>query len=245
MTKHIVVAMGLMVLAAPALGQGTASYDPIISVADFTPVIRNKYYTLKPGMNAGYEQVMPKGIRHLESGVAGDTRVVMGITTLVVRQREWLNGRLLEDTKGWVAQDRTGNVWFFGESVKSYKNGRLVSTDGSWEAGVDGAKPGILMLHDPKPGATYRREYLPGKAEDMGTVVAVGISVRIPQGPLFQNCVHLREWSPLEKGDIENKYYCAGIAGMVLTEEPAIRFKLVSFKKGAQEEPRWRSALTR
>ena len=73
----------------------------------------------------------------------------MGVTTLVIRDQQWLNGQLVEETREWVAQDKDGNVWYFGESVDQYENGKLTSHDGSWEAGVDGAKPGILMLNDP------------------------------------------------------------------------------------------------
>ena len=113
--------------------------------------------------------------------------------------------------------------------------------------GVDGAKPGIAMFNEPKAGTTYRREYHPGKAEDMGTVVAVGMSVKLPQGPLFQNCVHIREWSPLKKGEIENKYYCVGIGGMVLMQEGAEQLKLVTFKKSFESDslPTWRTASAR
>ena len=179
--------------------QASLGYNPIINAADFSPVVSNKYCTLKLGMKAGYEQVTSKGLTLKQIDVAGDTKSVMGITTLVVRQREWLNGRLLEDARGWVAQDKHGNVWYFGEAVNYYRDGKPVHHDSSWEAGVDGAKPGILMFNEPKIGASYRREYHAGRAEDRGTVIAVGMSVTVPQGPFFQNCVHIREWSPLKE----------------------------------------------
>jgi hypothetical protein len=256
MNKHLLFAAGLALLAPPAFAQGspaqarnqaTAAYNPIINAADFSPVISNKYYTLNPGMKAGYEQATSKGIKRMQIDVAGDTKTVMGITTLVVQHREWLNGWLMEDARGWFAQDKHGNVWYFGEAVEAYKGGKLVKGDDSWEAGVEGAKPGILMFGDPKPATTYRREYHPGRAEDMATVVAVGIRVRLPQGPLFQNCVHMREWSPLKKGEIENKYYCVGIGAMVLMQEGADRLKLVTFKKSLESEslPTWRTASAR
>jgi hypothetical protein len=187
-------------------------------------------------MKAAYEKVTSRGLTLKQIDVAGDTKYVMGITALVVREREWLNGRLVEDTRGWVAQDKHGNVWYFGEVVEHYRDRKLVNHDGSWEAGVDGAKPGILMFNEPKVGASYRREYHPGKAEDMGIVIAVGVSVTVPQGPSFQNCVHIREWSPLKKGNIEHKYFCVGIGVMVLKEEERSNLKLVTFKKGLESQ---------
>ena len=122
----------------------------------------------------------------------------MGVTTLVVRDREWLNDQMAEDTRDWVAQDKDGNVWYFGEAVDNYEDGKLVDHDGSWEAGVDGALPGIVMLSNPKAGDTYRQEYYPGKAEDMGTVVAVGKKVTVPQGA-FEDCVQIRDWSRIKE----------------------------------------------
>ena len=146
----------------------SAPYDPTIDPVDFSHLISNRYYTLAPGMIAGYEKKTQKGITRIRIEVTGETKTVMGVTTLVIRDQQWLNGRLVEDTREWVAQDKDGNVWHFGESVDQYENGRLTNHDGSWEAGVDGAKPGILMLSNPKAGDTYRQEYHPGKAEDFG-----------------------------------------------------------------------------
>ncbi len=256
MNKHVVSAAGLLLLTFPAFGQGVpaddrqqaqAAYNPSIHAADFSSVISNKFYTLNPGMKAAYQQQTAKDLLLKEIDVSGETKEVMGINTLVVQIREWLNGRLVEKAKGWVAQDRRGDVWFFGEAVEHYKDDKLVSNDGSWEAGVDGAKPEILMLGEPKAGITYRREYLRGKAEDMATVIGVGVSVTVPEGPFFQNCVHIREWSALHKGDIENKYYCVGIGTMILKEENAERMRLVTFKKGfkSPSQSMWRTAVAR
>ena len=185
MKKSLLFAAGLALLSAPAFGQQSpplaaaldragASYDPAIDPADFTHVITNKYYTLTPGMKATYKKKTPKGTTRIEIEVTGETKEVLGVTTIVVRDREWLNGQLTEETRDWVAQDKDGNVWHFGEAVDNYQNGRLVNHEGSWEAGLDGAKPGIVMLNNPRTGDTYHQEYYPGRAEDMGTVVAVG-----------------------------------------------------------------------
>jgi hypothetical protein len=236
MHKSLVLAAALALVAASAFGQGSppqadagesgAPYNPRINPADFTHAITNKYYPLKPGMKASYEKKTEKGLKRTEIEVTGETKIVMGITALVVRDREYLNGELEEDTKDWVAQDKQGNVWYFGEAVDNYENGKLVNHEGSWEAGVDGAKPGIVMLDNPKVGDSYRQEYLPGRAEDMGTVVAVGKRVSIPHGA-FDDCVQIRDWSRIKEGGSEHKYFCAGI-GMVLEEEGEERLELVN-----------------
>jgi hypothetical protein len=241
MTKTFLFAVGVAMLSSSAfsqrlLGDLIEAYGPTIEAADFSHVISNKYFTLAPGMKAGYEQQTPTGVLSKQIDVQGETKQVMGITTLVVRQREWLDGELIEETKSWVAQDKNGNVWNFGEAVEYFKHGMPLNHDG-WEAGVDGAKPGVLMLSEPTAGASYRTEYRPGKAEDMRTVIAVRVSVTIPEGPLFQNCVHIREWSALEESDVEDKFYCVGVGAMVLEKERADAMKLVTFSKGLESPP--------
>lgn len=138
----------------------------------------------------------------------------MGVNTVVVLDREYLNGELIEDTKDWFAQDKYGNVWYFGEDSKELVNGKVVSTEGSWEAGVDGAKPGIIMKGNPKVGDTYRQEYYKGEAEDMGEVVAFGVKVKVKYGS-FSNCLQTKDRNPLEPGDDEYKYYCPEVGGVV------------------------------
>ena len=209
--------------------------DATIDPAHFTHLISNKYYSLSDGMTAGYEKTTREGIVRKEVTVTGETKTVMGVTTLVVWDREWLNDQLEQETNDWVAQDKNGNVWYFGEAVGHYKNGRLINNEGSWEAGVDGAKPGILMLGDPKPGDMYRQECYPGKAEDMARVIAVGTSVRVPRGPFFQNCVHIRGWAPLDESEIEDKYYCVGVGQLVVEKMGAERLRLVTFRKGLRK----------
>ena len=121
----------------------------------------------------------------------------MGVTTIVVWDRVWLNNELIEETYDWYAQDKEGNVWYFGEDSKEYENGMVVSTKGSWEAGVDGAKPGIIMEAHLRVGESYRQEYYKGEAEDMADVVAVGVTVTIPYGT-FEDCLKTRNWSQID-----------------------------------------------
>ncbi|MBD3307782.1 hypothetical protein GF339_15230 [candidate division KSB3 bacterium] len=139
------------------------------------------------------------------------------MTCTVVREREWVDGELEEDTLDWFAQDVDGNVWYFGEDSKEIDEGVVVSTEGSWEAGVDGAQPGILMKGTPQIGDTYRQEYYFGEAEDMASVVSLNASVTVPFGT-FTNCLQTEEWTPLEPGVTEYKYYAPGV-GLLLEEQ--------------------------
>ena len=150
--------------------------------------------------------------------VTDSTRVVMGVTCVVVHDVSSSDGKVKEDTWDWYAQDADGNVWYFGEDTKSYERGR-VSTEGSWESGVNGAKPGIIMAAHPKPGATYRQEFLDGEAEDMSEILAVSETVTVAAGT-FRGCVKTKEWTPLEPDVVEHKYFAPGV-GNVLTVKVA------------------------
>jgi hypothetical protein len=136
----------------------------------------------------------------------------MGVTATVVRDTVTLDGELVEDTLDWYAQDRLGNVWYFGEEVRNYRDGVLLDQAGSWEAGIDGALPGIIMYADPAAhiGQTYRQEYYPGQAEDMAEVLAVGVHVSVPAGD-FEETLTTRDFTPLEPDLQEEKVYARGI----------------------------------
>jgi hypothetical protein len=125
-----------------------------------------------------------------------------------------VEGSVVEDTFDWFAQDADGNVWYMGEDTKEYEDGEVVSTEGSWEAGVDGALPGIIMEADPQVGDAYRQEYYPGQAEDLAEVVRTGQSETVPAGA-YDDLVVIKEWNPLEPDAIEEKYYSQGV-GTVL-----------------------------
>jgi hypothetical protein len=205
--------------AGPSWAQGPATaaageYNPVINPDDFVPEINNKYFTLNPGTKFTYKN--RAGTERIEVTVTDETKKLMGVTTRGVRVTEWRNGALKEDTTDWYAQDKAGNVWYFGEAVNNYRDGKLVHQTGSWQAGVDGAKPGTIMRADPKVGDTYRQEYYKGHAEDMGTVVATDKKVTVPFGR-FENCLQIRDSSPLESGS-EYKYYCPDIGFLALEE---------------------------
>jgi hypothetical protein len=204
-------------------------YRPDIRPQDFVSGIDNPFLPLPPGARFVYEGATEKGRERIEVTVTGETREVMGVACVVVRDTVWANGELIEDTFDWYAQDRQGNVWYFGEDTKEYEKGVVASTEGSWEAGVDGAQPGIVMKAVPAAGDSYRQEYYAGHAEDMSEVVALRKHVRVPAGS-FAGCLKTIEWTPLEPGVAEYKYYAPKV-GLVLetARGTASRVQLVEF----------------
>jgi len=185
-------------------------YRPIIDPANFVDVIDNPYLLLTVGSRWVYEGTSEGEAERVEIVVTDERRVVMGVETTVVRDSVYVEGELVEDTFDWYAQDGQGNVWYFGEDVKDYDNGQVVSTAGSWEAGVDGALPGIVMPAQPKVGRAYRQEYYPGEAEDMFEIVAVDGTRQVAAGS-FDGLITTRDWSPLEPEVIEEKTYAFGV----------------------------------
>lgn len=190
-------------------------YSPVINPEDFVEEIDNPYFPLIPGTTFVYEGAGEEGetIRN-EVTVTDETREVMGVTTTVVLDKEWKDEELIEETFDWYAQDKAGNIWYFGEDSKEYEDGKVVSTAGSWEAGLGGAQPGILIKGDPQVGDVYRQEYLEGEAEDMAEVLSFNESVTVAYGS-FEDCLQTKEWNPLESDSEENKYYAPGV-GLLL-----------------------------
>jgi hypothetical protein len=185
------------------------AYAPHINPTEFTTKVDNQYFPLKPGTTFFY-QGNKQGSTRDEMAVTHSTKKVMGVECVVVSDKGWEAGKLIEGTYDYYAQDKKGNVWYFGEDTKEYKNGKVVSTKGSWEAGVDGAKPGIIMQAHPKVGQSYRQEYYEGEAEDMAKVQSLNESVTVPYGS-FDHVLVTKEWTPLEPGYVEHKYYARGV----------------------------------
>jgi hypothetical protein len=206
--------------SAPAPAIDT-SYDPRLDPSAFTSAVTNPYFPLVPGTTFHYRGTGAAQTESTVVTVTYDTRIVMGIAATVVRDQVFEHGELAEDTYDWYAQDVQGNVWYLGEETKEYRDGRVVSTEGSWQAGVGGAKPGIIMWGDPAAhiGETYWQEYLVGVAEDRGKVLSVRDEVVVPFGR-FQTCVRTEDTTPLEPQVREHKYYCRGI-GLVKEAEVA------------------------
>jgi hypothetical protein len=192
------------------------SYNPVIKPENFVARIDNNYSPMKPGTKYIYRGATEDGIERNEVSITHQTKTILGVVCTIVEDKVWLNEQLVESTLDWYAQDKDGNVWYFGEDSKEYKNGNVVSTEGSWEAGVDGAKPGIIMKANPQVGDSYRQEYLFNEAEDMAEVLGLNESANVPYGT-FTNCLKTKDWSPLETDVIENKYYLPGI-GFVMSK---------------------------
>jgi hypothetical protein len=186
-------------------------YAPQIDPADFTTEITNPLFPLRPGTTWVYEGPDDAGdIERKEVVVTPETRQVMGVTCVVVHDQMSMDGELLEDTYDWYAQDKDGNVWYFGEDTKEYEGGTVVKTEGSWEAGKDGAQPGIVMKAAPGVGDRYRQEYYQGQAEDMAEVLSVDEHFTVTQGS-HDGVLKTRDWNPLEPGISEHKYYAPGV----------------------------------
>ncbi len=222
--------------SAPVIDVGDGdgdSYAPAIDPAAFVEVIDNPHMPLSPGSTWIYEGTDGDTTEHIEVQVTKERREVMGISAVVVHDTVSENGEIVEDTFDWYAQDVEGNVWYLGEDSREFEDGEQVSTAGSWEAGVDGAQPGIVMKATPEVGDAYRQEFLVGEAEDMAEVVELGASESVPAGA-FDRLVVIREWNPLEPDVVEEKYYAPGV-GVVLeevTEGGAGRIELVEYLQG-------------
>jgi hypothetical protein len=207
------------------------SYAPSIDPAGFTTEIDNKYFPLKPGTTFVYRGKTADATEGDTVKVTSDTKTIMGVECVIVDDRVTEDGKLTEQTYDWYAQDKEGNVWYFGEDSKEYENGKLKSTGGSWEAGKDGAEPGIIMPANPKVGKTYRQEYYKGEAEDMGRALNLDASAKVPYGS-FENVLVTDEWTPLEPNVAEHKYYAPGVGNIkeVATKGPKETLVLVDVK---------------
>ena len=187
---------------------------------DFVKGINNPYLPLTPGYTYHYVNKVIDGkdisTQDIDVTVTKDTKIILGVTCEVVHDVVKENGKLTEDTYDWYAQDLHGNVWYFGEATKALDNGAW-TTEGSWEAGVKGAKQGIAMYRHPEAhiGEVYYQEFLYGVAEDLAEVINTNSVAKVPYGT-FNDCVKTKEFTRLTPGEIENKYYAPGV-GQVLT----------------------------
>jgi hypothetical protein len=142
-------------------------------------------------------------------------KIANGVTARVVRDTVTLDGELIEDTFDWYAQDKVGNIWYLGENTAEFENGKLMTRGGSFEAGVDGALPGIIMPADPEDGMKYRQEYYKGEAEDNGEVLSTNEIAQVPAGQ-FDNALLTKDTITIELNVLEFKLYAKGV-GPVLT----------------------------
>jgi hypothetical protein len=209
-------------------------YHPKIEPASFTTNFTNHYWPLKPGATWTYEGLKDGLPEHVVIVVTKTPRTVFGVRCVTVVDTVTINGSLEEKTTDWYAQDKTGAIWYFGEDSKDYKNGAVSSTQGTWEAGVDGALPGVVIRGTPRPGPTYRQEFRPGVAEDMARVMTTSAVQTVPAGT-FHGVVETYDTDPLNPDKKETKFFAPGIGpvhtirvGGTHHEE----IKLISYKKG-------------
>ena len=206
---------------------GEAPYNPEIDPANFVADIDNPLLPYIPGTIWSYEAETEDGLETIVVAVTGATREILGVTCTVVHDMVYLDGELIEDTFDWYAQDVTGRVWYFGELSYELEDGVIVNLEGSWEAGVDGASPGIVMPGAPMVGLVYRQEFLLGEAEDMGEVVSHNETVSVPYGD-FTGALMTYDFAPVEPDVLEAKFYVPGV-GLVLEvdQETGERAELV------------------
>jgi hypothetical protein len=219
--------------AASSLPQGS---EPVhLDPADFTTEIDNTYFPMVPGSRRVFRETDAEGaVRRVVVTVTNATKTILGIETRVVHDIVTEDGQVTEDTYDWYAQDSEGNLWYMGEDTKEYENGELKSTEGSWEAGVDGAQPGIIIPAHPKPGMTYREEYYAGQAEDGAEILSLNAHADVAYGT-FDHVLQTRNYTPLEPDLVEEKFYADGVGPVleITVSGGSDRTELLSVKPGS------------
>ena len=197
------------------LPQGAEPVD--LDPADFSVEIDNPYWPMTPGSRWVYREKDGEGsVQRVVVTVTEETkRIANGIEARVIHDVVSQGSEPIEITDDWYAQDSGGNVWYLGERTAEYENGKVVSRAGSWEAGVDGAQPGVIMPAEPSPGLAYRQEYYAGEAEDRAKVLSLAEQAEVPFGH-FSDVLLTKDLVPLEPDVLEYKLYAPGI-GPVLT----------------------------
>jgi hypothetical protein len=215
--------------SASSLAPVRGRYRPSIPASNFVTVIDNRYLPFKPGTAFHFRGVRGSTPQTDDEVVMHRKKRILGIACTVVRDTVSEHGKPVERTLDWYAQDKQGNVWYMGEDSFELQHGRFVKASDSWESGVNGAQPGIIMPADPMPGNAYRQEYYPpGEALDQARVITRAGSADVPYGK-FTGTLVTSEFSPLEP-QTERKYYAAGVGEV---EERVVkghreRFVLVS-----------------
>jgi hypothetical protein len=228
MSKRV-IAIGAIGVGLVFAGMGSAAPRPPIPVLplsrDFVTRIDNKYFPLRPGRTFRFRGSQGGKARRVSVFVTRKTKTILGIRATVVLDQVLVGGKREEKTFDWYAQDKRGNVWYLGEESSDFVNGRWVRSDGSWEAGVNGARAGIVMKAKPSVGGAYRQEYYAGHAEDMAKVLSADTRVVVPYGS-FDHAFETSEWTPLEPGVVEHKYYVKGLGNV----------RTIMVKGGSEEE---------
>jgi hypothetical protein len=198
----------LAVAAALPHGAEPVNLDP----ADFTTKIDNPYWPMRPGSRWVYRETDAEGAKQkvVVTVTRKTKRIANGVTARVVHDVATEKGKPVEITDDWYAQDKAGNIWYMGEFTRAFEHGKLKSTKGSFEAGVDGAQPGVIMPAKPRPGLRYRQEYDRGHAEDKARILSLREQAEVPLGH-FKPALMTREVNPLEPKNLEFKFYARGV----------------------------------
>ena len=177
----------------------------------FVRNVTNPWFPLKPGTVFVYTGEKDGARGRDVVTVTRSTKIIQGARCTAVADRLYTRGHLAERTTDWYAQDARGNVWYFGEETAELnKAGKVTSREGTWRAGVDGAKAGIFMPAHPKVGQSFRQEYLKGHAEDHFAVLSTSASVVVGY-TASAHALLTKEWTPLEPDTLDHKLYIRGI----------------------------------
>jgi hypothetical protein len=200
-------------VATGGLPQGS---DPVtLDPANFVAAINHPFWPMPVGATWTYSEVDADGTEFKGvTEVLAETKQIIGITATVVHDQLKQGDEVVEDTFDWYAQDAQGNLWYLGEDTKEFENGQVASTEGSWEAGVDGAQPGIILPGTPQVGQSYRQEYYAGQAEDNALILSLDELVAVPAGS-YEGVIMTKETTPIEPDVVEYKWYAQGV-GVVL-----------------------------
>ncbi|MGH3367847.1 MAG: hypothetical protein ACRDOY_11655 [Nocardioidaceae bacterium] len=192
--------------------------EPVaLNPAEFSADIDNKYWPMKPGTRWIYKETTETGeqVRVVVTATSVTKEIANGITARVVRDTVTEDGKLVEDTVDWYAQDSEGNIWYLGEKTAEFEQGKLASREGSFEAGVDGAMAGVIMPSDPADGMKYRQEYYQGKAEDNGEVLSTDEMAAVPAG-YYGNALLTQDTNTIEPHILEYKLYAPNVGPVLV-----------------------------
>jgi hypothetical protein len=219
-----------VVLAALVVSSGASAQT---NPQNFVAHVTNPWFPLKPGTTYIYRGVKDgKRTRDVVT-VTHRTRTIDGVRTTEVQDRLYEAGHLEERTSDWYAQDKQGNVWYFGEATAELdKNGHVTSRGGSWLTGVNGAQAGIYIPGRPRVGDSARQEYYKGHAEDHFQVLSLEAAVSVPY-VTSHKALLTKEWTPLEPGVLDHKYYVRGIGNVkeISVKGPLERNVLVAVRR--------------
>lgn len=207
LTITVVFLAAAMSIHAGQLGDDAWISRFDVTAAELGPTGRNLYFILEPGHTAAYED----GNERLVITVLDDTKPVDGVITRVVEERETKGGKLVEISRNYFAiSSRNHDVFYFGEEVDIYRDGKVIGHEGAWESGQKGAKFGLMMPGVPRLSLKYYQEIAPAIAMDRAAIVGMTEVVRTPAGE-FRDCLKVEETTPLEPGVREYKYYARGV----------------------------------